>query len=138
MDSKKIAISGIAAGFVFYILYMILAIIITAIPGLAYDPATLDGMRPMDSVLMSLFMLFPFVISFTMAIAYEQLKPAFSKDFVRNGIQYGFMIWIVAGIPSIFIVFTSMSYPLGFNLTQIIGYAVSYIGAGIVTAKLME
>ena len=45
-------------------------------------------------------------------------------------------MWLVAGLPSAWIVFSSMNYPVGFTINSVVAGAVYFVLAGITLAKL--
>tara|TARA_Y100000310_G_C20256747_1_gene611703 strand:+ start:210 stop:617 length:408 start_codon:yes stop_codon:yes gene_type:complete len=134
MNPKKIIISGIAAGVAIFIITFIVDTLIQLIA--PYDVMALGGMRAIDDPLMMLFFAYPFVIGVTLAILYDITKTTFTGTIKSNGIKLGLMGWVVASIPSAFVVFTSMNYPLGFTLSSTIGTLLYMLGAGLVIAKL--
>jgi hypothetical protein len=46
--------------------------------------------------------------------------------------------WVVYGIPSAFIVFSSMDYPIGFTVNSVIGSLLYMLGAGITITRLSK
>jgi hypothetical protein len=57
---------------------------------------------------------------------------------MHNGIALGLLGWIVYGIPSAFIVFSSMSYPIGFTVSSVVGSLVYMVCAGITITRLSK
>ena len=102
---------------------------------LPYNILELGGMRAVEDPLMMLFFVSPWVTSFAMAIVYSFVKDCFKSDCCHGGTKFGFLIWLVAGLPSAFIVYTSMTYPLGFTVDSVIGSLLYFIAAGIFIAK---
>ena len=137
MDLKKIVISGIAGGIAILVVMLIIDYLIAQVL-LPYDIMSLGGMRAQTDPLMMLFFLSPFVYSFAMSIAYDKLRDSFKGDFKSNGIKFGLLVWLLVAIPGSFVVYTSMTYPIGFTVSQIIGGLLWLLAGGIVIAKLME
>ncbi|HII53853.1 hypothetical protein COT30_01535 [Candidatus Micrarchaeota archaeon CG08_land_8_20_14_0_20_49_17] len=136
MDVKKILVSGLAAGVAIFIISAVFGVIVQLIA--PYNVLALGGMRAIDEPIMTLFFLYPFVISFAMAIAYEFVKESFQGDYVQKGYTFGLLVWLVAGLTSAFIVLVNMNYPIGFTLDSTLGSLLYTIGAGIVIAKLQN
>lgn len=101
-----------------------------------YDAVTLAGMRPIEDPICSLFFAYPFVLGFAMAIAFQKFKGSFKSKGLRRGQNFGIYVWLLAGLPSAFLVWSSMDYPLGFTLNSIIGSLIYLIAAGIVLEKV--
>ncbi|MBN2127529.1 MAG: hypothetical protein JW703_04015 [Candidatus Diapherotrites archaeon] len=134
MNFKKFILSGVLGGIVVTIVFWIVSMVMQTV--LNYNAMNLDGMRAVEDPLMMLFFLYPFVISFTMAYAY----PLFNLQGTigKKGTRFGLLCFVLAGIPSIWVVLTSMNYPLGFTITQIISGILYYALSGMVIAKIME
>lgn len=136
METKTIVVSGIVAGIVVLVLSMIVS---TATQVLFdYNVLTLAGMRSVNDPVSILFFLHPFVVGLAMAILYDFAKKSFTGTVIRKGIVLGLLGWIVYGIPSAFIVFSSMDYPIGFTVNSVIGSLVYMLGAGITITRLSK
>jgi hypothetical protein len=136
LETKTIVISGIVAGIVILVLSMIVS---TATQVLFdYNVLTLAGMRSVNDPVSILLFLHPFVVGLAMAILYDFTKKSFTGTAIRKGIVLGLLGWVVYGIPSAFIVFSSMDYPIGFTVNSVIGSLVYMLGAGITITKLSK
>lgn len=136
MNWKKIIIAGVTAGFVILIVTNIVNFIVQFI--WPYNVLELGGMRSVDEPIMLAFFLHYWVISFTMAILYSFVGQSFKGNFIQKGRTFSLLVWLVASIPSAFVVYTSMNYPIGFTVSQVVGSLLYMLGAGITIAKLME
>ncbi len=136
METKTIVISGIVAGIVILVLSMIVSTATQALFG--YNVLALAGMRSVNDPVSMLFFLHPFVVGLAMAILYDFAKKSFTGTVIRKGIVLGLLGWIVYGIPSAFIVFSSMDYPIGFTVNSVIGSLVYMLGAGITITRLSK
>ena len=136
LETKTIVISGIVAGIVILVLSMIVSTATQAL--FDYNVLTLAGMRSVNDPVSILFFLHPFVVGLAMAILYDFTKKSFTGTAIRKGIVLGLLGWAVYGIPSAFIVFSSMDYPIGFTVNSVIGSLVYMLGAGITITKLSK
>ena len=136
METKTIVISGIVAGIVILVLSMIVSTATQAL--FDYNVLTLAGMRSVNDPVSMLFFLHPFVVGLAMAILYDFTKKSFTGTATRKGIVLGLLGWIVYGIPSAFIVFSSMDYPIGFTVNSVIGSLLYMLGAGITITRLSK
>jgi hypothetical protein len=134
-NPKKILIGGIAAGFAI----LVVSFIVDWLIGLAfpYDMFSLGGMRSVEDPMMMLFFLHPWVLGFAMAIAFEKFKGSFKSRGWCRGKKFGLVVWLLAGLPSAFIVFTSMTYPIGFTISTVVGSLLYMIAAGITLEKVI-
>lgn len=136
MDIKKVVISGIAGGIVLYILSTIAVLIIQAI--FPFNYMDLPGLRETNDPIFLFFFLYPFVLSFAMAIVYKKFESALSGNFVEKGKKFGVKMWLVTSLPNAFLIYTSMEYPLGFTIESFIASFFYMIVLGITIAKLSE
>lgn len=103
-----------------------------------YDLFSLGGIRGKTDPIMLLFFLHYFVLSFAMAIVYEKTRQSFEGNFAIKGLKFGLMVWLVSGLFSGFVVFTSMNYPIGFTMQNVIGSLLYTVAGAIVIAKVSE
>ena len=136
LETKTIVVSGIVAGIVVLVVSMIVSTATQAL--FDYNVLTLVGMRSVNDPVSMLFFLHPFVVGLAMAILYDFAKKSFTGTAIRKGIVLGLLGWIVYGIPSAFIVFSSMDYPIGFTVNSVIGSLVYMLGAGITITRLSK
>jgi hypothetical protein len=136
METKTIIFSGIVAGIVVLGLSMIVSTATQAL--FDYNVLTLVGMRSVNDPISALFFLHPFVVALSMATLYDFAKKSFTGTAIRKGTVLGLLGWIVYGIPSAFIVFSSMDYPIGFTVNSVIGSLLYMLGAGITVTKLSK
>ena len=136
MEAKAVVISGIGAGIVVLTLSTIVS---TATQSLFdYNTLTLAGMRSVSDPVSIMFFLFPFVVGAAMAVLYDFTKNSFTGTATQKGVTLGLLGWVVYGIPSAFIVFSSMDYPVGFTVNSVIGSLVYMLGAGITITRLSK
>jgi len=134
---KKLVISTVLAGIAILIINQVFSILLQNI--FAYNVLTLAGMRnAMADPIMILFFVHPFVVALVMAIVYNSVKKAFNGTSMQKGINYGLTVFAVSAIPSAFMVYSSMDYPIGFTLSTILGPLVYMLSAGIIIAKIMD
>ncbi len=133
---KKFLVSGIISGFLILILmFAVNAIVAVALP---FDAATLPGMRSMTDPLYILFFLYPFVLGFIFVFAYRYIQDNLIGGYLEKGKKFGAIMWIIVSVPSIFVVFTSMDYPIGFTVSQIVASLLYSLGAGMLIARIYE
>jgi hypothetical protein len=136
MKAGRFLASGILGGIVILIVSMIVSFAVQAAFG--FNMLMLSGMRSISDPIMALFFLHPFVLSFAMTYAYGYIKGSLKGNYMKKGEKFGLIMWIVISIPSAFLVFSSMDYPVGFTVNSIVGPLIYMLAAGIVIAKLIE
>jgi len=137
MNTRKFIISGFLAGLAMLAVSQAVSAIAGMVPGLAYSIFELGGMRAMDDPIAILFFAHFWVLAFAMAYVYGRLGAALKGDAMAKGKTFGIIMWLVASLPSIFLVWSSMDYPLGFHIGSIIGSVIYMPAAGIIIAKFM-
>lgn len=136
LETRTIVVSGIVAGIVILVLSMIIGTATQAL--FNYNVLALPGMRSVNDPVTVLFFLHPFVVALALALLYDFAKKSFTGTAMQKGITLGLLGWIVYGVPSAFIVFSSMNYPTGFTINSVIGPLVYMLGAGITIGRLSK
>jgi hypothetical protein len=136
LEAKRIVVSGLVAGVVVLAISMAISTVSQVL--FDYNVMALPGMRSVNDPVSILFFAFPFVIALAMAVLYDFTRKSFTGIATRKGMVLALLGWIVYGIPSSFIVFSSMNYPLGFTANSVIGSLVYMLGAGITITKLSK
>ena len=135
-DFKKWLVSGFLGGIVFFVLSFIGQFIIQSF--WPYNALELPGMRSIEDPVLLLFFLYPFVLSFAMALVFQAVFGSLKGNFEQKGRQFGVLCWLLASIPSAFVVFSSMNYPVGFHVENFIFSFAYLVAAGIVIARFSE
>ena len=130
----KLIKSGIAAGAVFLVISFAFSFLVQAI--WPYDLLSLGGMKSATDPIMALFFLYPFVIGFAIAYLYKYVN--LKGSYMEKGRKFGLLMWIVYGIPSTFVIYTSMNYPIAFSINTLFGDLLGLLAAGIVIAKISK
>lgn len=134
LDVKKMLIGGLAAGAAITIVQWIVYFAVLAV--FPFDMMSLGGMRPVNDPLMILWFLHPFVLGLAMAAAFQKFKGSFAKTGWCRGKAFGIFAWLLVGLPSAFLVWTSMDYPIGFTVNSLLGTLLYLIAAGLVLEKV--
>ncbi|MFH1779584.1 MAG: hypothetical protein ABH803_00365 [Candidatus Micrarchaeota archaeon] len=133
---KKWLVSGFLSGLAIFVLSNFASFFSQAI--FSYNVLALGGMRSINDSVMFLFFVYPWVLGFALSWLYLKVKNSFKGDYLVKGRDFGFCTWLVAGLPSAFLVFSSMNYPLGFTINSVLGSLVYFIVAGVVITKFSD
>lgn len=136
MDLKKFFLVGISSGIVILVIMTLFGMLTQIVA--PYDITSIGGMRNFDDPLMLLFFLSPFVISFIATYFYLVTKKSFNGSEKENTIKFGLLLYLIYVIPSEFIIFTSMTYPLGFHIDNLVGGFIYLMLASFVIVKLLK
>ena len=134
MGIKKVLVSGIPAGIAMWVVSFLVDAVIQVL--WAFDIFSIPGIRSVNDPLMVLFLLYPILFGIIMAAVYHAVKPLLKGSWMKNGQQFGVMVWLLNGFTSGFIVFSSMNYPFGFNVSAFLGSFVSILAGSLVLAKM--
>ncbi len=136
MNAKNIMLAGFSGGVVLLVSMFIFGEIANAIA--PYDIATLGGMRAMNDPVMGLFFLYPFVLAFVAAILFDIIKDSLRGTTLFRGLMFGLLFFMLQTIPSMFVIFTSMTYPPGFHLSSFLNGIIGFPVMGILFVKIWE
>lgn len=136
MELRKICISGIAAGAVLLIMSTIFSMLAAVIA--PYDIFDLGGMRAANDPVMALFFLYPFIFALAAAVLFNEIERALEGDKVKRGIRFGLLLFVIFTIPNQFVIFSSMTYPPGFYIGNLLTGLVGFPVLGIVITTLWE
>jgi hypothetical protein len=136
MKVKSVVLCGIAGGALIEIVMLASSALAAAI--LPYDVLALGGMRPASDPVIALFFAWPFVFAFAAAIVFDRIQEAFDGTAVQRGIRYGTVLVLLYTLPSIFVVSTSMTYPAGFYLANILLGIIGFPLLGVLFVRLWE
>ena len=91
-------------------------------------------MRSASDPVMALFFLYPFVLAAALTFAFSKLHSALNGDWKQKGKQFGWIAFILIGIPSAFLLWSSMDYPIGFTVSNILENFLALLAAGYLIA----
>jgi hypothetical protein len=136
MNIQRVMVRGIAGGFGLLILQFLFSSIGQWIT--PYDIFSLGGMRAIDDPIMLFFFAYPFVFAIAASILYGAMEKCLPPEMPARGIRFGLLLFGIFTIPNIFVIFTSMDYPLGFHVGNFLLGIIGYPALGILFAALGE
>jgi hypothetical protein len=84
-------------------------------------------------------MAFQLVTGFLFALVYRVIKGAVpGKGWKNKGLMYGFLIFLVTGIPTTMMLYLLINLPVGLLLSWMLQSLVVYLIMGLVAAKLLK
>ena len=136
MNAKNIIAGGFIGGIALLIVNFVISALIMLIA--PYDALTLGGMRPAEDPLMFFFFAYPVVLSFAAAVVFDLVKDALQGSPASKGMMFGAALILLYTVPSVFITFTSMNYPVGFYLENLLFGIIGFPLIGTVYAMIWE
>ncbi len=132
---NKLLVKGFVAGAVLLVFsYLSLYLLVALFPGLAeqyYDPIfNLEGNNTV------LYFAHPFILSFALAWFWRRFKGLFHGPFWWRGIEVGLVYALIATLPSMWIIFSSLAISLTMVLSWFFYGLFQAIVVGIIFAKI--
>lgn len=100
-----------------------------------YDIMTLGGMRDVNDPVLVLFFLYPFVLSFTSAVVFGMVRTALGGSDIEQGLRFGLVMILLVMIPGLYVMYTSMTYPPGFFIGNVVTDVIGFPVLGILYAR---
>lgn len=132
---KKIK-AWLGAGIVMSVVSLVISFLVQLV--FPFDPSALPGMRSMSDPWMLLFFAYPFLLSAVMVWVFNHHGESFKGNARQKSLSFGTMVWLLTGLPSFFIVWTSMTYPLGFHVDSLLGSLATVFSGAFVLVKMLE
>lgn len=132
---KRFLIKGIVAGAALLALsYGALYLVVALFPSLAeqyYDPVfSLEGDKGV------LYFAHPFILSFALAWFWRRFKGLFHGPFWWRGIEMGLVYGLIATLPAMWIIYSSLSISLGLVISWLLYGVFQAIVVGVIFAKI--
>jgi hypothetical protein len=136
MNGKNIVIAGFTGGVILLLMMAITGFLVNlALPA---DLSQYAGMRPMNDPVMNLFYLYPFVIGFSTALVFAIVRGSLNGTDVRKGLMFGGILLAVMTVPSLYVMYTSMTWPPDFYVSTAVWEFVSFPLIGILYARIWK
>jgi hypothetical protein len=134
MQIRKIIVAGALGGLILLAVTIVSGAVAGAI--LPYNIFDIPGMRPVTDPVAGIFFLYPFVLAITAAVLYDIIDPVLPGKVVKKGIMYGLLLVLIVTIPNQIVIWSSMHYPPGFYLSNIISGFIGFPLFGILCARI--
>lgn len=122
--AKNILISGIAGGFVLLIVTFVADAIAQVIA--PYNLFDLGGMRTMNDPLMMLYFLYPFIFAIIAAGVWSYIRDIITGTDIEQSLKYAAILFFLVIIPNTWVIYTTMTYPTGFHISNILCGIIGY------------
>jgi hypothetical protein len=135
MKPIRILVAGIAGGI--WLLFLTFLSDYIAILVAPYNIFDIGGMRPPDDPVMAFFFLYPFLFAFIAAFVFELVKGSLRGSRDKKGFIFGVILILLVLVPNILVIFSSMTYPAGFYISNLLSGIIGYPILGILFARVM-
>lgn len=134
---KKVLGTGLVAGLAMVAGNIVLNSLMNAVlPQLQDEYMKNSIFRPWEDPIMMLFFLYPITLGFALSWVWSKTKHLFQGGALKRGINFGLVYFLVSGIPTFLINFSSFDLPIQMILSWTFMGAVNGMVAGIILAKL--
>lgn len=123
-DLKRIIAAGLSGGVVLLVVTFIADAIAQVIA--PYNLFELGGMREIQDPVMMLFFLEPFIFAIIVAIVWSIIKSSIKGSDIQRTLRYAGILFILVVVPNSFVIFSTMTYPVGFHISNILTGIISY------------
>ena len=124
LELKKILVSGIAGGFILmFITFFADAIAQMVAP---YNLFELGGMRAVNDPMMMLFFLYPYLFAIIASFVWSWIRGSFSGDGKEKALRFAGILLLLVLVPNIWVMYSTMTYPIGFFLSNILTAVIGY------------
>lgn len=134
--AKKIILPGIIAGVAILIAGLAVSYLFMAFPAVSVDYQNVALMRSWQDPTMSLFFLYPFILSMILSWVWNRSKSLFSGGWAGRGAKFGLVIWIISTVPGMFISYVSFPISLLTVISWTVGGLVNGIICGLIFSKM--
>jgi hypothetical protein len=134
MNVKNTVTGGISTGLVLLILMMVSGFLVNLV--LPADISQYGGMRAMNNPIMALFYLYPFVVAFAAATVFDIVNSCLDGTQAGKGLMFGAMLICIMTIPSLYVMYTSMTWPVYFYVSTGIWEITSFPLMGILFVRI--
>lgn len=136
MHTKTIAVAGTAGGIVLFLLMVVSGYLVNLV--MPADISQYGGMRSMSDPVMNLFYLYPFVIAFAAGIVFDLIQDCLKGSQLHKGLMFGGILVTIMTVPSLYVMCTSMTWPVDFYVSTGIWEIVSFPLVGILYARIWK
>ncbi len=95
-------------------------------------------MQSVNDPITSLFFAYPFVFLFAAAFVFAFAKGAIKGRTNKKGVTFGLLLFVLVTLPNRFVIYTSMTYPLGFFISDILAGLVGLPMLGFIFANVYQ
>lgn len=136
MNGKNIFTAGLAGGIVMLILMVISGFLVNLV--LPADLSQYAGMRPMNDPVMNFFYLYPFIIAFATAFVFDIVRGCLNGSAIQKGLTFAGILFAVMTVPSMYVMYTSMTWPPDFYVSTAIWEILSFPLIGVLYTKVWK
>ncbi len=136
MNFKRIVAGTILAGISFLVISLICSFIVSIVA--PFDIFQIGGMRSANDPVMILFWFSPIVFSLAAAIVFSVISKSLEGTSTKRAWTFAGLLFLIVVIPNMYLISTSMTYPLGFFIENILTAVIAYPIMGLVFVRLDE
>lgn len=130
---RSMLVPGLSGGIVLLILTFITDTLTQVVA--PYSIFDVPGMREMTDPIIILYFLYPFIFSFIAAGVWMIIRGSFPSDPMQGGLWFGGILFLLVVVPNMWVVFTSMEYPVGFYISNLLCGLIGYPVIGYLNAR---
>lgn len=102
------------------------------------DMSRYGGMRISDDPVIILFFFYPFVVAFAAAILFATVRSCLTGTPLEKGMMFGVILIIIMTLPGLYVMITSMTWPVDFSISTAHREFISFPAMGILFTKIWK
>jgi hypothetical protein len=136
MNIKNIVVIGCLAGMLLLLLMVVINMLMNAV--IPTDMSRYGGMRGSDDPVMILFFFYPFGAAFAAAILFDTVGSCLTGTPLEKGLMFGALLLTIMTLPSLYVMITSMTWPLDFYVSTALREIISFPVMGILFTEIWK
>ncbi len=133
---KSLIIPGFVGGFILLIVSFAADMATQLVA--PYSIFQVPGMRSISDPVMMLYFVYPFIFAFIAAILWQIIRGSLPENQKNAAWQFAGILFLVIIVPNIWVIYTSMSYPAGFYISNILTSVIGYPVIGYLNARFNQ
>ncbi|WP_146201170.1 hypothetical protein [Methanospirillum lacunae] len=125
--------AGFAGGFILLIISFVADFATQFVT--PYSIFEVPGMRSISDPVMMLYFVYPFIFAFIAAIIWQIIRGSLPENQKSAAWQFAGILFILVIVPNIWVMYTSMLYPTGFYISNILTGVIGYPAIGYLNAR---
>ncbi|PWR72669.1 hypothetical protein [Methanospirillum lacunae] len=133
INPRSLMTAGFAGGFILLIISFVADFATQFVT--PYSIFEVPGMRSISDPVMMLYFVYPFIFAFIAAIIWQIIRGSLPENQKSAAWQFAGILFILVIVPNIWVMYTSMLYPTGFYISNILTGVIGYPAIGYLNAR---
>lgn len=136
INPRSLIIPGLVGGFILLVISFAADMVTQFVA--PYSILQVPGMRSISDPVMMLYFVYPFIFAFIAAILWQIIRGSLPENQKSAAWQFAGILFLVVIVPNIWVIYTSMSYPAGFYISNILTGVIGYPIIGFLNTRFNQ